>query len=71
MTIVTIPKELIKKGDLVLLPLKEYEGILRLLKERTNKDWICEEPFLSELKRRIKISKKELKTNKILAWKKF
>lgn len=34
MTPVTISKELIKKGDLVLIPRTEYEDLLRLRKIR-------------------------------------
>ncbi len=32
--IINIPKEILKKGDLVLIPRKEYEEFLRLLKQR-------------------------------------
>jgi len=35
MTILTIPKSLIKKGDLLLIPRKEYEEFLRWKKIRT------------------------------------
>lgn len=30
--VITIPKEIIKKGDLVLIPRQEYERILSILK---------------------------------------
>ena len=34
MPTITIPKELAKKGDLVVVPRKEYEEFLRLKKQR-------------------------------------
>jgi hypothetical protein len=38
--VITIPKELSKKGDLVLVPRDEYEALLRFQKEKevTKKD---------------------------------
>ena len=30
--VITIPKEIIKKGDLVLIPRQEYEELLRIFK---------------------------------------
>lgn len=35
MATITIPKELTKKGELVIIPRKEYEAILRILKKKT------------------------------------
>ncbi len=36
--VITIPKELIKKGELVLIPRKEYEEFLRLRKQREREE---------------------------------
>ena len=35
MTTITIPKKLIKEKDLVLIPRKEYEKILRVAKNKS------------------------------------
>lgn len=35
MPTITIPKELTKKGDLVVVPLKEYEILLRTSKKKS------------------------------------
>lgn len=35
MNTITIPKELTKKGDLVIIPRKEYEEFLRIAKKQT------------------------------------
>lgn len=35
MTTITIPKELAKKGDLVVIPRLEYEEFLRLKKQKS------------------------------------
>ena len=71
MTTLTIPKSLTKKGDLVVISRREYEVLLRgtLGKQGKEKDWLYQEPFVSELKRRIEISKKELKGGRIIGWK--
>lgn len=69
MTILTIPKKLTQKGDLVLMPRKEYEALLRAMQKKASKDWLYDEPYLSELKKRIKSAKKEIKENKIILWK--
>lgn len=37
MITITIPKELTEKGELVVIPRKEYEGYLRLLKKPKKK----------------------------------
>jgi len=34
MAIITIPKELTKKGELVIIPRKEYEALLRIFKKK-------------------------------------
>ena len=71
MTTLTIPKSLTKKGDLVVISRREYEVLLRGArgKQGRGKDWLYQEPFASELKRRIETSKKELKEGKIIGWK--
>ena len=56
--IITIPKEIAKKGDLVLIPRSEYEEFLRLKKQR---EW--EEKDTDEA---IRIFKKEQKEKKLI-----
>lgn len=56
--IITIPKEIAKKGDLVLIPRSEYEEFLRLRKQR---EW--EEKDTDEA---IRVFKEEKKKNKLL-----
>lgn len=71
MATVTIPKELARKGDLVLIPRREYEALLHGAKKQSiKKDWLYQEPFATELKKRINISKKELKEGKLIEWNK-
>lgn len=60
MTTITIPKELTKIGDLVLIPKKEYEEFLKL---REQKDW--EEKDTDEAIRICKKEKKEKKLRKL------
>ena len=69
MATLTIPEALVKRGDLVLIPRSDYEALLRVAKGKGGKDWLYQEPFASELQRRIKVSKKELKTQKVIPWK--
>ena len=69
MNTITIPKNLIKNDDLIILPRRDYETLLHALKQKSE-DWIYQEPFASELKNRIKKTEVELKTNKIIEWKK-
>jgi hypothetical protein len=56
--IITIPKELAKEGDLVLIARSEYEEFLRLRKQR---EW--EEKDTDEA---IRVFKEEKKKNKLL-----
>lgn len=56
--IITIPKEIFKKGDLVLIPRKEYEEFLRLRKQR---EWEERDTDLA-----IKIFKEEKKKKKLI-----
>jgi hypothetical protein len=56
--IITIPKEILKKGDLVLIPRKEYEEFLRLRKQR---EWEERDTDLA-----IKIFKEEKKKKKLI-----
>ena len=55
---ITIPKKLIKKGDLVLIPRSDYDELLRLRKQR---EW--EEKDTDEA---IRVFKKEKKESKLL-----
>lgn len=70
MQTVTIPRKLAQKDDLVVIPRRDYESLLRLAEKKAGEDWVYHEPFLSELKKRIKAAKKELKQNKLIQWKK-
>ena len=56
--IITIPKAIAKKGELVLIPRSEYEEFLRLRRQR---EW--EEKDTDEA---IKVFKKEKKEKKLL-----
>jgi len=56
--VITIPKEIIKKGDLVLIPRKEYEEFLRLRKQR---EW--EE---KDTEKAIKIFQREKRQKKLM-----
>jgi len=56
--VIIIPKELAKRGDLVLIPRKEYEEFLKLRKQR---EW--EEKDTNEA---IRIFKKERKEKKLI-----
>lgn len=69
MTTLTIPKQLTKSGDLVIIPRKEYEALLRATEKKEIKDWLNEEPYATELQKRIESAKRELKENKIIQWK--
>jgi phage pi2 protein 07 len=55
--ILTIPKEILKKGDLVLIPRKEYEELLKLRKKKQWEDKDTEEA--------IRVFKEEKKKNKL------
>jgi phage pi2 protein 07 len=55
--ILTIPKEILKKGDLVLIPRKEYEELLKLRKKRQWEEKDTEEA--------IRVFKEEKKKNKL------
>jgi len=56
--IITIPKEIVKKGELVIIPKSEYEEFLRLRKQR---EW--EEKDTDEA---IRVFKEEKKKKKLL-----
>jgi len=56
--VITIPKEIAKKGDLVLIPRQEYEEFLRLREQR---EW--EEKDTDEA---IRIFQEEKKKKKLL-----
>ena len=60
--IITIPKEIVKKGELVIIPKSEYEEFLRLRKQR---EW--EEKDTDEAIRVFKEEKKKLLKIKSLA----
>ncbi|MBI2075351.1 MAG: hypothetical protein HYT82_01630 [Candidatus Harrisonbacteria bacterium] len=56
MTTITIPKELAKKGDLVLIPRREHELLLRIKMKG-----IAQAVLTSRQKRAIRASEEELK----------
>ncbi len=58
--IITIPKEIAKKGELVLIPRREYEEFLKLRRQR---EW--EEKDTNEAIRIFKKEKREKKLIKI------
>ena len=59
--VITIPKELVKKKELVLIPRRKYEELLRMRETKLN---------LSE-KRAIKEAREELRKGKYLTLKQF
>jgi PHD/YefM family antitoxin component YafN of YafNO toxin-antitoxin module len=61
MVILTIPKKLTKKGDLVVIPRKEYEGLMALKKTR---EFVPSSAQKSALLR----AKKSLKQGKTLSY---
>lgn len=62
MNIITIPKKLAQKGDLVVLPRREYEEFLEWRKAIP-----VVKPTRSEL-RAIKKSEKEIQEGKYISW---
>ncbi len=65
MTTVTIPKELTKKGDLVVIPKSEYEEFLKFRRAVR-----IAEPTRSE-KRAIERGRKELRAGRFISWEKL
>ena len=59
--VITIPKEIAKKGELVLIPRKEYEEFLRLRKQREREEKDTDEA--------IRVFKKERKEKKLFKMK--
>ncbi|OGR85513.1 MAG: hypothetical protein A2901_06555 [Elusimicrobia bacterium RIFCSPLOWO2_01_FULL_54_10] len=51
MTLITIPKELAQKGDLALVPRKEYEEFLKFKKIREFTPTIAERKALAKARR--------------------
>lgn len=71
MTTITIPKELTKMGDLVLIPKKEYEEFLKLREKKEWKEKGADEAIKIRKKensarvfRELKESQKEISTGK-------
>lgn len=65
---ITIPKTITSKGDLVILPRTQYEKLLRSSLSKV-KDWIYDEPYKSVLKKRINQAESDLKKGKTTTWK--
>ena len=68
MNTITIPKKLIQNDYIVMIPRKRYEQLIKIVKETEN-DWLYEEPFKSELLRRIKNAQKQKNIKKYIEWK--
>lgn len=64
MTTITIPKHIAQKGDLVIIPRSEYEALVRSSFKKQI-DYIYEEPYKTDLKNRIKATKKESREGKL------
>ena len=64
-----MPKKFIKNDDLVLIPRSFYELLMKNYNEEIEEDWLYEEPFKSELKKRINSSKTEIAAGKLTEWK--
>jgi hypothetical protein len=63
-----IPKNLAGKDDLIVIPRKQYELLLRAT-QNSKKDWINEEPIKSFLKKRISKAEDDFKKGQTLKWK--
>ncbi|MEK9135323.1 MAG: hypothetical protein AAB451_03460 [Patescibacteria group bacterium] len=61
--VITIPKELSKEGDLIVMPRSKYEEFLKLIKRFGQREW--EEKDTDEAIRIFKKEKKEKKLIKI------
>lgn len=67
MTAVIIPHKIAQKGDLVVIPRKEYESLFSSsLKAKA--DWIYERPVAKYLHRRISKAESEFKKGKTTKW---
>jgi hypothetical protein len=69
MNVLTVPRKFLRNDDLVLIPRKMYESLVKKIDIEEQKDWLYEEPFLSELKTRVKILKREQKSRNLIHWK--
>ena len=65
MTSITIPKEMTKKGDLVVITRKEYEA---LVVGRSKTDWMYDPKIVSLIKKRSISTHKEHKSGKTFRW---
>ena len=57
MRTVTIPKALAREGDLVIIPRKEYEALLRLKKVREFQPTVTQKRALARAQRNLKKGK--------------
>jgi hypothetical protein len=62
MNVITIPKKIANKGDLVIIPRKEYEALL--LGTKKEKDWIYDGKIVDLIKKRSVTTHKEHKSGK-------
>ncbi len=69
MNVLTVPKKFLKNDDLILIPRSFYELLIKNYDKEIEEDWLYEEPFKSELKKRIKSSKTEIASGKLIEWK--
>ncbi len=68
MNAVIIPQKIAQKGDLVVLPRKEYEELFRF-SPQAKTDWIYEKPVVKYIKERIRAAESEFKKGKMTVWK--
>lgn len=69
MSTITIPKKYISNDDLVIIPRKKYETLLKYFEKKSTtikNDWVYDEPYKSSILKRIQDSKKELKKLKLI-----
>ncbi len=67
MNTLALLKSNIKKNDIVVLPRKAYESLLRANK-KLQKDWIYEEKVSTFLKKRISKAEIDFKKGKTTIW---
>ena len=67
MKAVVIPKNMSKKGDLVVIPRSDYEALFRD-SSQAKADWIYEKPVAKYVRTRISKAETEFKKGKAVKW---
>ncbi len=67
MNTVIIPQKIAKKGDLVVLPRKEYEALFQS-SSKAKTDWIYEKPVAKYIQKRIHEAESEFKNGRMTKW---